>query len=211
MSKRAYTVENIEAMKYECLNWDDYWRNPFGNPAVNAMWSVQGISASGKSSFVMQLSKKLCEYGNVLYLPYEEGVGREFQRRLKYLHMSEVKGHFMVAPEDTFDELADRLSRSRSARFVVIDSFQVACELFDWSYERAVELKRLYPKKGFIFVNQEHKGQPIGKPAIRLKYMADMKVRVAGYKAYCQGRATGDPGSFYPVWDEGIIKTSNNL
>ena len=47
--------------------------------------------------------------------------------------------------------------------------------------------------------------------AVRLKYICDMKIRVVGYKAYCQGRAIGDPGSYYVVWEDGIIQTSNNL
>ncbi len=46
---------------------------------------------------------------------------------------------------------------------------------------------------------------------MRLKYMADVKVRVMGYKAYCQGRAIGEAGAYYTVWEEGVMKTSNNL
>ena len=51
----------------------------------------------------------------------------------------------------------------------------------------------------------------MGKAAVRLRYIAGMKVRVVGYKAFCQGRFTGDPGSYYTVWEEGIIRTSNNV
>ena len=51
----------------------------------------------------------------------------------------------------------------------------------------------------------------MGSGAVRLKYICDMKIRVVGYKAYCQGRAIGDPGSYYVVWEDGIIQTSNNL
>ncbi|MBO4800427.1 MAG: AAA family ATPase [Bacteroidaceae bacterium] len=206
MAKRAYTIDNIEAMRYERLNWDDWWAVPFGNPAVNSSWFILGPSASGKSSFVMQLGRELCRKGKVLYVSYEEGVRMEFQRRLKYLHMDTVKTRFSVVTDDTLEELTERLSRPRSARFVIIDSFQYS----GWSYEQAKGLVDLFPKKGFIFVSQEYKGQPLGKAAIRLRYMADMKIRVAGYKAYCQGRATGEPGAYYRVWEEGIIKTSNN-
>lgn len=35
--------------------------------------------------------------------------------------------------------------------------------------------------------------------------------RVVGYKAFCQGRFTEDPGSYYVVWEEGILRTSNNI
>ena len=207
MAKRAYTIDNIEAKKYECFDWDGEWLEPFGNPAIESSWFILGPSASGKSSFVMQLGRKLCGWGPVLYVSYEEGVKMEFQRRLKYLHMSEVKSRFTVVTDDTLEELTERLSRPRSARFVIIDSFQYS----GWTYEQAKGLVDQFPRKGFVFVSQEYKGQPLGKAAIRLRYMSDMKVRVAGYKAYCQGRATGDPGSYYTVWEEGVLMTSNNL
>ena len=46
---------------------------------------------------------------------------------------------------------------------------------------------------------------------MRLKYICDMKVRVVGYKAYCQGRSIGEAGSYFTVWEEGILKTSNQI
>lgn len=207
MSKRAYTIDNIEAIRYERFDWDEEWNEPFGKPAMESSWFILGPSASGKSSFVMQLGRKLCSYGPTLYVSYEEGVKMEFQRRLKYLHMSDVKARFSVVTDDSYEELTERLSRPKSARFVIIDSFQYS----GWTYEQAKTLVDRFPKKGFVFVSQEDKGQPLGKAAVRLRYMADMKVRVAGYKAYCQGRATGEPGSYYTVWEEGVLKTSNNL
>lgn len=207
MAKRVYTPKDIESKKYECFDWDGEWLSAFGNPAMNSRWFVLGPSASGKSSFVMQLAKKLCEYGPTLYMSYEEGVGMEFQRRLKLMKMNEVQGRFVVTPDDTYKEIMDRLSKPKSPRFVVVDSFQVS----DWSYEQALELMKRYPQKGFVFISQEYKGQPIGKAATRLRYIADMKIRVAGYKAYCQGRSAGSPGNYYVVWKEGVLMTSNNL
>ncbi len=50
----------------------------------------------------------------------------------------------------------------------------------------------------------------MGKAAVRLKFFAGVKVRVSGYKAYCQGRFIPAPGVYYPVWTEGILKTTNN-
>ena len=109
MSKRAYTIENIEAIKYERFDWELKWAEPFGNPAVDSSWFILGPSASGKSSFVMQLGRKLCSYGSTLYVSYEEGVRMEFQRRLKYLRMNEVKGHFSVVIDDSYEEYPLRL------------------------------------------------------------------------------------------------------
>ena len=205
--KRALTPRDIAAKKWKTLSWDEKWSKPFGFPADNASWFISGASASGKSSFVMQLGKELCKYGTVLYMRYEEKVNQSFQRRMGYLKMNEVQGKFRVVPGSSLDELVERLRKPKSPKFVVIDSFQVA----PWDYPDAVELMERFPKKCFIWISQEKKSQPMGGGAVRLKYICDMKVRVVGYKAYCQGRAIGEAGSYYVVWEDGIIQTSNNL
>lgn len=205
---RALNPRDIAAKKWVTLEWGEKWSRPFGHPAENAMWFICGKSASGKSSFVMQLAKELTNYGSVLYMSYEEGVSQDFQRRMEYLRMWEVGSRFKVAVEDSYEDLIERLKRPKSAQFVVVDSFQES----GWhDYPKARDLVRMFPRKSFIFVSQEWKGQPAGKPSGHLRHLASMKVWVSGYKAYCQGRATSEAGSYYTVWEEGIIKTSNNI
>lgn len=205
--KRAYSPRDIAAKTWRTLPWGDRWAQAFGYPADTASWFVSGPSASGKSSFVMQLAKELCNYGLVLYMSYEEKVNQSFQRRMCYLGMDEVQGKFRVATDDSYDELVERLRRPKSPKFVIIDSIQVT----EWDYPHLKSLTDEFPKKCFIFISQEYKGQPSGKGASKLRYWCDMKVRVMGYKAYCQGRAIGEAGNYYAVWEEGIIKTSNNV
>ena len=118
-----------------------------------------------------------------------------------------MQGRFRIATADTIEELTARLKCKKSPKFVIIDSFQAA----GWEYPETEALIKNFPRKCFIFVSQEHKGQPMGKAAIRLKFFAGVKVRVSGYKAYCQGRFIPAPGAYYPVWPEGILKTTNNL
>lgn len=207
MAKRAYSPKEIVAKRYKCLPWGVRWSQPFGTPTTNETWFVSGASASGKSSFVMQLAKELCKYGTVLYLSLEEGVSQSFKDRIERYKMGEVQGKFRVAVDDTLEELTERLSRPKSPHFIITDSFQYA----GWTYEQVKELITRFPQKSFIFISQEYKGQPMGKAAARLRYMAGIKVRVVGFKAFCQGRFTGDPGSYFVVWEEGILRTSNNI
>lgn len=207
MAKRAYSPREVLAKTYVTLPWDGEWAEAFGYPSVNETWLIQGQSAAGKSSFAMQLARKLCEYGLVLYLSYEEGVSQSFQKRLERFHMNEVQGRFRIAVEDSLEEVIDRLRKKKSPRFVMVDSFQKA----GWSYEDTLSLIKRFPRKSFIFISQEHKGQPLGKPAIRLKYDAGVKIRVVNYKAYCQGRFIPAAGAHYVVWEEGILRTTNNL
>lgn len=209
--KRAFSPREVLKMTYKPIPWDGEWQEVFGNPDITDTWFISGSSASGKSSFVMQLSKKLCEYGTVLYVSLEEGVSMSFQERIRRFHMEEVQGRFRIEPNGDVDVLRACLKRKKSPRFIVIDSFQFAQSLYGWDYQTAVELVREFPRKCFIFISQEAKSEPMGKPAVRLKYLAGVKVRVVGYKAMCQGRFIGEAGATFPVWEDGIIQTSNNI
>lgn len=207
MAKRAYSPKEVLAKTYKSLPWGPKWSVPFGEVPVNETWFISGASASGKSSFVMQLAKELCNYGTVLYMSYEEGVSMSFQERLRREKMNEVQGRFRTVVGDSYDDLVERLRRPKSAKFVIIDSFQDS----KLTYEEVEDLIARFRRKSFIFISQEYKGQPTGKPAGRVKYKAGIKIRVSGYKAYCQGRFTANPEAYYVVWEEGILRTSNNI
>lgn len=205
--KRAYSPRDIKAKNYRTLPWEGRWKAAFGNPTMTDSWFVCGPSANGKSSFVMQLAKELCNYGLVLYLSYEEGISQSFKTRLLLFGLDKEQSRFRVVVSDTLEELKARLKRPKSPKFVIVDSYQKTY----WTFEQAVSLINEFPRKCFIFISQEYKGQPMGKPAMRLRYEAGVKVRVNAFKAVCQGRFTTDPGSDFVVWEDGVLRTSNQL
>lgn len=207
---RAYGPREIMKMKHETLPWDGKWQEVFGNPEKSDTWFISGSSASGKSSFTMQLAKKLCEYGHVLYLSLEEGKGLSFQQRLERFHMEEVQGAFRIIDDGDMERLRERLKKRKSAKFIIVDSFQFA-QAYGWEYLNTMDLVKEFPEKSFIFISQEYKSQPMGKPAAKIKYLAGVKVRVVGFKAMCQGRFISEAGAFFPVWEDGIIQSSNNV
>ena len=207
MAKKAYSPRDVMATKDNSLPWDGKWKGAFGEVPDNEIWFISGASASGKSSFVMQLARELTKYGRVLYGSYEEGVSQSFKERIRRERMTEKQGRIRIITDDSFEELTERLSRPKSAKFVIIDSFQDS----GLTYDQAMELRAKYPRKSFIYISQEYKGSPMGKPAARLKYKAGVKIRVVGYKAFCQGRFSGDENSAYTIWEDGVIKSTNNL
>lgn len=206
--KRAYSPKEIAKKTYKTLPWGGRWEEAFGFPEERATWFISGASASGKSSFVMQLAYELTHYGQVLYLSYEEGLNQSFQERLLRFDLDKRQGWFRVVPNDTLDDLTARLKKRHSAKFIIVDSFQMS----HWDYPEVENLvQNVFPKKCFIFISQEEKGQPTGKPARRLRYLADVKVRVQGFRAYCQGRFNPDAGNSFVVWEEGVLRTTNNF
>lgn len=204
--RKAYSPTDIVRKKFHPLPFTGNFEVAFGTPEKTALWTITGKTTSGKSSFAMQLAKELCTFGKVDYISYEEGLSKVFQDRCLLFKMKEKQGTFRMFLGDR-SELIARLKRPKSANFIFIDSFQVS----NWSYEEAVELKEMFPKKSFIFILQEDRGEPMGKPAKRLEYIADMKIRVVGYKAMCRGRFAPEAGNYFEVWEEGILKTSNEL
>ena len=205
--KRAYSPKEIAGKTYKTLPWGGRWEEAFGQPEENATWFVSGASASGKSSFVMQLAYELTHYGQVLYLSFEEGVSQSFRDRMLRFELDKRQGWFRVVTSATPEQVAERLRKRHSAKFIIVDSFQDA----GWEWLETKALLEAFPRKSFIFISQEAKGQPLGKAAVRLRYRADVKVRVVGYRAYCQGRFNPDAGNSYIVWEEGVLKTSNHL
>lgn len=205
---RAYNPREVSQKKYEVIKWNGQWRESFGRPAMNETWFISGASAQGKSSFVMQLAKKLCEYGKVLYVSAEEGIRQSFQRRLKMFEMNSVGRKLSIIEDPDINLLKERLSKPKSPRFIIIDSFQMA----NWTYQDAMELIETFNKKSFIFISQEYKSRPMGADAVRLRYAAGVKIRVSGFMALCSGREkeTAGGGGFV-VWDEGAIRYGNKI
>ena len=205
---RAYNPREVSQKKYEVIKWDGQWRESFGRPAMNETWFISGASAQGKSSFVMQLAKKLCEYGKTLYVSAEEGIRQSFQRRLKMFEMNSVGRKLSIIEDPNINLLKERLSKPKSPRFIIIDSFQMA----NWTYQDAMELIEKFNKKSFIFISQEYKSRPMGADAVRLRYAAGVKIRVSGFMALCSGREkeTAGGGGFV-VWDEGAIRYGNKI
>ena len=72
----------------------------------------------------------------------------------------------------------------------------------------------------FIFIAHEDKGQPKGNMAKNIRYDADIKIRVEGYKAFATTRyedsEKGEGGADFIIWEQGareywadVLKHSN--
>lgn len=208
MAKRAYSPKDVASINHKVLPLTGKWKEVFGEPEEGDTWFITGPSASGKSSFVMQLAKMFCGIGPVLYVSLEEGVGVSMQRRLERFKMSEVQGSFRIITDGDIEELAKRLAKPKSAKFIIVDSYQYAFDA-GWEYKLTKELIDRFKRKTFIFISQEEKGKPLGKPALRLKYAAGVKVRTQGFRAYCQGRYSGNVSEYYTIWKDKSVEVYN--
>ena len=201
--KRAYSPKDLAAKNWVRLPWGEKWNKPFGFPAENASWFISGASASGKSSFVMQLAKYLCSFGRVIYDSLEESTGLSFQMSLKRHKMGEVKKKLIILDREPMEQLEERLRRRGSPGIVIIDSFQYS----GLNYKTYKEFKERHPKKLFIFISHAEGLHPAGRSARKVEYDADVKIMVSCFKAWCKSRFMERPGEPYVIWEEGAAKT----
>lgn len=197
--KRAVSVDELYKKKYIDLPLQGEWRQLLGAPERSGSWIIWGESFNGKSSFCMKLAKELCKYGRVNYNSMEEGARKSMQKTAKRNHMREVSGRFQITSE-SIEDMRERLSRRRSPDINFIDSLQYS-DLNKKSYKK---LKEEFPDKLFVFVSHAEGKLPLGRFANFVRYDADVKILVEGYKAFSMSRlAEGGKPEPYIIWRQG--------
>lgn len=199
--QRALSVSDVLSMKKETLPFEGAWKDAFGEPERTGVWIVWGRSGNGKTSFVLQLCKELCKWGRVVYDSLEEGGSLTMQNAFRRHKMQDVRGRLTLLDCEPMDELSERLSKRKSAEFVVVDSFQYT----QMNYKQYLQFKTAHKDKLLIFVSHATGTMPAGRSAVSMMYDASLKVWVEGYRAFSKGRFIGRTGS-YTVWEESAKK-----
>lgn len=195
--KRALTVQNILDKKYKLFEFTGAWYDAFKKPEMTGVWFIWGHSGNGKTSFVIQLIKELAKFDNVLLNSREEGTRHTMQENLIKFNMSEARGNKVLFIDEPISELTERLNMKKSARIVVIDSFQFMM----MSYKDYIEFKSKFPDKLIIFISHAEGKHPAGRSAKSVKYDAGLKIWVEGYRAFSHGRYKG-PKEEFDIWPE---------
>jgi len=193
---RAYNPTEILNKNYKLLDWGEEWKKAFDNPEEVGVWCVWGNSGNGKSSFVMQLIKELAKNRKVFFNSNEEGTKLTMQKHLVRNDIASVKRNVLIANE-SIAELSVRLTNRKSAKVVVVDSIQ-GSRMNVASYHNLVKAN---PDKLFIFISQAMGSNPKGKTADDIRYYADLKIWVEGFKAISKGRY--NVGGEYVIWEQG--------
>jgi len=197
--KRAATVHEVLNTKFKELEFDGEFRELFGKPERSGCWIIWGESANGKTAFTMQLAKYLCRFGRVAYNSLEEGISLSLKGTLIREGMMEQKGRFLLLDKEPIDELHERLKRRKSPDVVIIDSIQYS----GLTKITAKQLINEHPSKLFIFVSHAAGKLPDGRTANSIRYDANVKVRVEGFRAWIESRYGGDKRKYYTIYPDG--------
>lgn len=194
---RAKSVSELLAMKVETFPFKDEWYNAFGEPERKGVWIVWGNSGNGKTTFVIQLCKYLCQFERVIYDSLEEGAGLTMKNTLVRCGMLDVNRRFLLLDNEPIAELSERLLKRKSPGIVVIDSFQYT----QMTYKQYIAFKEKHRDKLIIFVSHAEGKLPAKQCARSVMYDASQKIYVEGFRAFSKGRFMG-PKKQIDVWPE---------
>lgn len=200
--KRAYSPAEILRMNITKLEFDGAWAASMGKPAKSGVWLIWGNPGNGKTSFVMQLAKYLCQFDKVVYDSLEESTSLSVQMSMRRHKMEEVNRRFQILDREGMDQLVARLQRRKSAGIAIIDSFQYS----GLTYKGYQAMKEALPGKLLIFISHAEGMRPAGRAAKKVEYDADIKILVDGFRASCKSRYMDTPGVPFTVWAEGAAK-----
>ena len=195
--KRAISVGQLLRKKFKTLPFEGKWKGAIGIPEANGVWLIWGNSGNGKTRFSLMLAAYLAQFGKVAYDTLEEGARLSFQRAIQASNFDIKPGQFVILNREPMKALVERLQKRRSADIVIIDSLQ-----YSFLNRRTYfDLKAKLPNKLIIFISHASGKEPDGDLAKKVRFDADVKIWVEGYKAFITSRYGG--GEPITIWKEG--------
>lgn len=197
---KSLSSAQVLGIKSKTVTLSGEWAACIGEMARHGVVFIWGNSGNGKTSAIMQICKELALGCGMkgLYCSLEEGYSVSTQNTLRRYGMQECKSKFQILDSCTLEDLSERLSKPRSAEFVVIDSIQY----LQLSYKQYIAFKERFRNKLIILISHADGKQPEGRAAKAIRYDAGLKIWVEGYKAFSKGRFIGSTGEAV-IWKKG--------
>lgn len=195
--KRAVSVDEILKKKFIEMPFEGKWEASFGVPERSGVWIIWAESGNGKTNFALQLAKYLAGFCRVAYDTLEEGARKSFKLAIILANMREVSRRFIILNREPLIALKVRLRRRKSPDIVFMDSIQYT----GMTKQDYIELKEEFDKKLFVFISHADGKNPKGSLADFVRYDADIKIRVEGYKAFPTSRYGGNKE--FVIWPKG--------
>lgn len=206
---RAISNQNVLAARFETAAFSGEWLASFGRPELRGTWIIWGDSGSGKTTFTLMLCKYLANFGRVAYDSLEQGLSLSLQRAWERVGMIEAGNSVILLNKEDLPELTARLRKRKSPEIIIIDSLQYLTKFY---MQQLKELKAEFPDKLFIFISQADKAgkDPDGHMAKKIRYDAEIKIKVEGFKAFVTTRyedsEKGEGGADFIIWEQGAAE-----
>lgn len=160
-----------------------------GEPEHNGLWLIFGKDKNGKTWFALKLADELSRNDRVLYVSAEEGIAKAFRDTCMRVGIDSGNRRLHAIDYEPIEVLAERLSKPRSARVVVIDNLTIYRD--ELKGNALHNFASQFPDKLFIFLAHEERNAPysaVGKLAHKL---AKIIIHIKGLSANIYGRCPG--------------------
>lgn len=212
--ERGTTARQTMQKRTKHFPFEGEWEEVFSSPEAQGIWIVWGNSGNGKSSFVMQLTKYLCQWERALFFSLEEGRSGTLKASIKRHGLEEVGKRVLYYSTTDFAEIKEIIRSHSHRKVVVIDSLQY----LGIKMEQYKAFKAEFADRTVIFTSHANGEKPRGSVAESVMYDAMQKVQVKAFHAITKGRYLGQK-KYYTIWDEGAQaywgarqeKTDNHL
>nr|DAY11527.1 MAG TPA: AAA domain protein [Caudoviricetes sp.] len=198
--KRALTPNNVRNKKRKLYEFDGKWQRGFGNIERGTRMLIYGESGNGKTHFTFQLAKYLRKFGRVAYNSLELG---DSLALAKIMDEAGVKNEIIIYDRETIEQVTERMKKHKSPDVLIIDSLQYFRDNAGngMTYKKYIEFTQELSHKTLVFISHGKGKNPVGRLAESVKFDADCKVFVKGFRAFITSRyGGGDP---IDVWEQG--------
>ncbi|MCT3661076.1 ATP-binding protein [Elizabethkingia anophelis] len=198
--KRALTPSNIRNKKRKLYDFADVWLRGFGKIERGTRIIIYGESGNGKTVFVFQFAKYLRKFGRVIYNSLELGDSLALEA---ILDKAGISNEVIICNRETIEQLSERLRQHKSPEIVIIDSLQYFRDENGngINYKKYIEFTQEFSNKTLIFISHGKGKNPLGSLAESVKFDADCKVYIKGFKAFVTSRYGG--GEPITIWEDG--------
>lgn len=201
---RAISNKNVLTAQFETADFTGAYLASFGRPELRGAWIIWGGSGSGKTTFTLMLCKYLSGFRRVAYNSLEQGLSLSLQKAWERVDMAEAGTNIILLNKESLADLKKRLKKRRAPEIIVIDSLQY---IRGFNFDAFTKLKDEFPDKLFIFISQAKGVNPKGNLAEMIRYDAEIKIKVEGFKAFVTTRyedpANGEGGADFIIWEQG--------
>lgn len=189
MANDFFSVTELENTKFKVMEFEGKWLESFGKPEAKGVWIIYGESFHGKSSFMTQLAKYLTGFvkHKVLINSLEEGKSHSLKLNIQRAALGTVADKILLGNRQPIEAVKNRLKSRRSPEIIFTDSIQYT----DLNKKTYYQLRDEFSSKLWVFISQADGKEPRGALAKHVRFDADVKIRVEGYKAFVESRYGG--------------------
>lgn len=177
----------LKQKKYKPLGFTGKWQKSYGDVVEGFLAIFFGDSGSGKTESAVQFAEYLVQFGNVLYLSYEQKDRSTIRTAFERNGLLEKNKKVFLSPGGPFELVVKYIKGKKNLGSVFIDSLDYS----GFTFEQITQLRAMFPKKNIICVAHGRGSIPRLTVAQDVRFDSDIKAWVKKYVVFPDSRFEG--------------------